>query len=179
MDRGTRTWPTLICLCATTLASLLAGCASDEKLTKAKGLYQSGLAALESDRQQAFVSFQKAVRLNPDHKEAHYYLGHLYFTRGKYDQAAEQFKTVLRIEPDYSDAHNYLGLVLERQGQWEQAIEEYRKALENPLISDPGQNLVQPGTCACAPRTVPRRVGCVPGSPPHQSCQPPARIDLS
>lgn len=137
MGAGDRTWTTLVCLWSAILLGLVVGCASDAKLTKAKGLYQTGVAAMGTDQQQAFVSFQKAVRLDPEHKEAHYYLGHLYFLRGKYDQAEEQFTKVLRIDPAYSNAHNYLGLVLERQGRWQAAIEAYRKALDNPLYLTP------------------------------------------
>lgn len=137
MGSGDRTWTTLFCLWAAMLPGLIVGCASEEKLTKAKGRYQAGVAALETDQQQAFVSFQKAVRLNPEHKEAHYYLGHVYFLRGKYGRAAERFTKVLRIDPAYSNAHNYLGLVLERQGRWQEAIQAYRKALDNPLFLTP------------------------------------------
>ncbi|HXJ18227.1 MAG TPA: hypothetical protein VNM68_13655, partial [Candidatus Polarisedimenticolia bacterium] len=52
---------------------LLSGCAiSEESKQKSKGYYQEGVASLESDRQKAFVSFQKAVQLDPENKEARY-----------------------------------------------------------------------------------------------------------
>jgi type IV pilus assembly protein PilF len=113
------------------------GCASPEKLQKSKGYYQEGLANLDADRQQAFVSFQKAIQLNPKNKEAHYLLGHLYALQVKYPQSEEELRQALGIDPDYSDAHNYLGQVLERQNRWTDAIQEYRQALTNPLYATP------------------------------------------
>jgi len=120
------------------MAVVLSGCqTSDDNVRKATGYYQEGLANLETDRQQAFVSFKKAVQLNPRHKEAHYYLAHLYTLQGKYPQAEAELREVLKIDPDYADAHNYLGQVLEAKGQWHDAVTEYREALRNPLYATP------------------------------------------
>lgn len=128
-----------VCTLATCLAMGLAGCVTtpEETAKKAKGHYQEGLANLEVNRQQAFLAFQKAVQLDPKHKEAHYYLGHLYALQGKYTQAEEEFRAVIRLDPDYSEAHNYLGQVLEPQDRWQEAIKEYRRALSNPLYATP------------------------------------------
>lgn len=118
---------------------MLTACAtvSADKVQKAKGHYQEGIANLETDRQHAFVAFQKAVQLNPNHKESHYSLGHLYALQQKYPQAAEEFEHAVRIDPNYSEAHNYLGQVFERQNRWADAIKEYRQALGNPLYNTP------------------------------------------
>ena len=52
------------------LIGWLPGCAvSDESLQKSKGYYQEGLASLDHDQQKAYVSFQKAVKLDPGNKE--------------------------------------------------------------------------------------------------------------
>ena len=117
---------------------VLGGCVvTEEKIKKAEGHYKEGMASLESDRQQAFVSFQKAILANPRHKDAHYSLGHLYALQGKYKQAEEEFREVLRIDPNYSEAHNYLGEMLAQQDRWTEAIESYRQALSNPLYVPP------------------------------------------
>lgn len=126
------------CLCA--LSSLLlisTGCASDDAVRKSKGYYQEGLARLGTDQQQAYVSFQKAVKLNPGNKEARYGLGHIYATQGKFKQAEEEFREAIRIDSDYSEAHTYLGQVLANQGQWQEAVTSYRRALSNPLYATP------------------------------------------
>lgn len=116
---------------------LAAGCASEENIRKSKGYYQEGLARLGTDQQQAYVSFQKAVKLNPNNKEAHYGLGHVYAVQGKFKQAEEEFREAIRIDPDYSEAHTYLGQVLANQEEWKDAITSYRRALSNPLYATP------------------------------------------
>ncbi|MEX5216785.1 MAG: tetratricopeptide repeat protein [Nitrospiraceae bacterium] len=116
---------------------LAVGCASEENIRKSKGHYQEGLARLGTDQQQAYVSFQKAVKLNPDNKEAHYGLGHVYATQGKFKQAEEEFRQAIRIDPDYSEAHTYLGQVLANQEEWKEAIASFRRALNNPLYATP------------------------------------------
>jgi type IV pilus assembly protein PilF len=115
----------------------VSGCATADAAKKANGHYQEGLANIQSDRQQAFVSFQKAVQFNPRHKEAHYSLGHLYAVQGKYKEAEEEFQRALKIDSDYSEAYNYLGQMYEQQNRWPDAIRSYRRALENPLYTTP------------------------------------------
>src|SRR5437867_6469438 len=109
-----RAWLIGLCILAVlpVVLSLLSGCVTEEKIKKANGYYQEGLSALDTDRQKAFVSFQKAIQLNPNHKEAHYALGHIYASQGKWKQAEGEFHEALRIDPDYSEAHTYLGRVL-------------------------------------------------------------------
>ncbi len=117
---------------------LLGACAtSEESKQKSKGFYQEGIASIETDRQKAYVSFQKSLQLDPDNKEAHYGLGHILAYQGKLPQAEVEFREALRIDPDYSEAHTYLGQIMASQGRWPEAIEEYRKALSNPLYPTP------------------------------------------
>lgn len=116
---------------------VLSGCADEENLRKSKGFYQEGVARLNSDQQQAFVSFQKAVKLNPDNKEAQYGLGHIYASQGRFKLAEESLREAIRIDNDYPEAHTYLGQVLASQDRWQEAIAAYHQALSNPLYSTP------------------------------------------
>lgn len=117
---------------------LVAGCATNEEtIKKSNGYYQEGVASLSTDRQKAFVSFQKSVQLNPQNKDAHYGLGHLYAMQGKYPQAEEQFREAIKIDEAFSEAHTYLGQVLANQNRWDEAIKSYRQALANPLYPTP------------------------------------------
>jgi len=113
------------------------GCANEDNLRKSKGFYQEGIARMSTDQQQAYVSFQKAVKLNPDNKEAHYGLGHIYATQGRLKQAEDSFRDAIRVDSDYSEAQTYLGQVLANQDRWKEAIAAYRQALSNPLYSTP------------------------------------------
>jgi type IV pilus assembly protein PilF len=120
------------------LISVLGGCATEkEVLQKSQGHYQEGVASLPSDRQKAFVSFQKAVQLNPNNKEARYALGHVYALQGKLSLAEEQLRVALKIDENYSEAHTYLGQVLASQDRWGEAVQSYRSALANPLYQTP------------------------------------------
>ena len=74
------------------LIGWLSGCATSESSAqKSKGYYQEGVASLEHDQQKAFVSFQKAVKLDPNNKEARYGLGHILALQGKLPLAEEEF----------------------------------------------------------------------------------------
>lgn len=119
------------------LLCVMIGCTAEEKLKKADGYYREGVANLDGNRQEAFVSFQKAIQEDSGHRDAHYYVGHIYAIQGKYQLAEEQFRTVLRISPEYSEAHAYLGQVLAQQDRWQEAIRAYRRALNNPLYATP------------------------------------------
>jgi len=134
-----RAWLIRLCILAVlpVVLSLLSGCVTEEKIKKANGYYQEGLSTLDLDRQKAFVSFQKAIQINPDHKEAHYALGHIYAGQEKYKQAEGELREVLRIDPDFSEAHTHLGLVLMQQDRWDEAIQSFRRALQNPLYATP------------------------------------------
>jgi Tfp pilus assembly protein PilF len=121
------------------LAVVLVGACgtSDEMKQKSKGYYQEGMASLEQDRQKSYVSFQKAVQLDPKNKEARYGLGHILVYQGKLSQAESEFREAIKIDENYSEAHTYLGQVLASQDRWDEAIAEFRRALSNPLYSTP------------------------------------------
>ena len=136
---GTMIWSGLCNLVvALPLIGMVQGCATpEETVKKSQGYYQEGISTLESDKQKSYVSFQKALQVNPQNKEAHYGLGYLLADQGKWPQAEDHFRAALRIDEDYSEAHTFLGKVLERQDRWPEAIQEYRQALTNPLYATP------------------------------------------
>jgi len=120
------------------LIGWLSGCATSEgSVQKSKGYYQEGLASLDHDQQKAFVSFQKAVKLDPNNKEARYGLGHILAMQGKLPQAEEEFVAATKLDENYSEAYTYLGQVLEKQERWKEAIAAFRQELTNPLYATP------------------------------------------
>ena len=120
------------------LIGWLSGCATSEgSAQKSKGYYQEGIASLEYDQQKAFVSFQKAVKLDPNNKEARYGLGHILALQGKLVHAEEEFTAATKLDESYSEAYTYLGQVLEKQERWTEAIAAFRQALTNPLYATP------------------------------------------
>jgi type IV pilus assembly protein PilF len=116
----------------------LTGCATPEGSSqKSKGYYQEGVASLEHDQQKAFVSFQKAVKLDPNNKEARYGLGHILSMQGKLLQAEEELTAATNLDENYSEAYTYLGQILEKRGRWAESIAAFRHALANPLYATP------------------------------------------
>jgi type IV pilus assembly protein PilF len=125
-------------LASALLIGWLSGCATSEgSAQKSKGYYQEGIASLEYDQQKSFVSFQKAVKLDPNNKEARYGLGHILALQGKLTQAEEEFTVATKLDENYSEAYTYLGQVLEKQERWTEAIAAFRQALTNPLYATP------------------------------------------
>ena len=51
---------------------------------------------LQEKYEMAEQSYKKAIELNPDFEDAHYWLGKVYTQTGAYDQAIVQWKEVLR-----------------------------------------------------------------------------------
>ncbi|MEQ1793624.1 MAG: tetratricopeptide repeat protein [Nitrospira sp.] len=156
------------------LLLLVSACAAtEESIQKSQGHYQEGIASLSRDRQKAFVSFQKAVQLNPKNKEARYGLGHVYAVQGKFAQAEEEFRSAIQIDDAYSEAHTYLGQVLASQGKMDEAILSYRAALSNPLYATPdlarfhlGRALIQRGDFQEAMESLEDAVAANPASVP-------------
>jgi tetratricopeptide (TPR) repeat protein len=54
---------------------------------------------LQEKYEMAEESYKKAIELNPDFEDAHYWLGKVYRQTGAYSQAIEQWKEVLRVNP--------------------------------------------------------------------------------
>ena len=54
---------------------------------------------LQEKYEMAEQYYKKAIELNPDFEDAHYWLGKVYKQTGAYSQAIEQWKEVLRINP--------------------------------------------------------------------------------
>jgi len=54
---------------------------------------------LQEKYEMAEQSYKKAIELNPNFENAHYWLGKVYKQTGAYDQEIEQWKEVLRINP--------------------------------------------------------------------------------
>ncbi|MEX5216112.1 MAG: tetratricopeptide repeat protein [Nitrospiraceae bacterium] len=162
------------------VVSLLTACAaSEEQVKKSAGYYQEGLANLTTDRQRAFVSFQKAIQLNPQNKDAHYGLGHIYAQQGRFADAEAEFRQVLLIDPEHSETLTYLGQVQASQGRWDEAIQSYKKALANPLYATPdlarfhlGRALVHQGDMKAAAAAFEDALQVNPPS------IPPARVNL-
>jgi type IV pilus biogenesis/stability protein PilW len=104
----------------------------------AETYYKLGLSKLnEQDFQGAVVEFNKAVRVNPNHKDALNNLGLLYGRFEDLNKAAEFFQRAVSASPSFSEAYNNLGIAYAKQGLWEKSLEPFNNALKNPYYDNP------------------------------------------
>jgi tetratricopeptide (TPR) repeat protein len=84
---------------------------------------------LLDDYADAIKWLEKAVALDAANKDAWYYLGRAYYTKGRLSEARKAFQTILDLDPRNAKAENNLGLILQTEGQPAAAMEAYRKAI--------------------------------------------------
>jgi len=84
---------------------------------------------LLDDFADAIKWLKKSVGVQPTNKDAWYYLGRAYYSKGQLPEARAAFEKVLELHPQDTKAQTNLGLVLETGGQAEAAIEAYRTAI--------------------------------------------------
>jgi len=126
------------------LILLLVGCGlSESRIRREKeseARHKLGIANLNSSApnvQKAYIEFLEAVKINPENKDAHYALGHVYAQREDYPKAILEFQATIAIAPNYSEAHNYLGNIYETLGKDAEAILSYQEALKNLQYETP------------------------------------------
>ena len=128
-------------LAGLTAVVLLAGCVSAEELKKrgreSEGYYKQGLANMDSNQQQAFVSFQKSIQLNPDNYDARYALGSIYFQRKEFADAEREFRRCIELMPENGEALNFYGRTLIELKRLPEAVDVLRKTTALPLYATP------------------------------------------
>jgi tetratricopeptide (TPR) repeat protein len=85
---------------------------------------------LLDDYANAIKWLEKAVELDSKNKDAWYYLGRAYYTRGLLPESRRAFLTVLDLDSHDARAENNLGLILESEAKPSEALDAYRKAIE-------------------------------------------------
>ena len=93
--------------------------ASPEAKAEAKRLYKEGVKyGLAGLFLQAVEVLQRAVKLDPQHADAHYALGHAYFDLKQWRNAIESLKVAVQLNPKDNEARDRLGLA--RAMLWEE-----------------------------------------------------------
>ena len=105
--------------------------ASPEAKAEAKRLYKEGVKyGLAGLFPQAVEILQRAVKLDPQHADAHYALGHAYYDLKQWRNAIESLKTALQLNPKDEEARDRLGLA--RAMLWEE--DNARLAAQRPKV---------------------------------------------
>jgi len=87
---------------------------------------------------QSLELLKKVVELSPDHAEAHFGMGSIYFRQNMFDDAVKEFTKVTRIKPEYVEAYQRLWLAYKKLGMNDRAEEEllkYKKLIEERMQS--------------------------------------------
>jgi tetratricopeptide (TPR) repeat protein len=84
---------------------------------------------LLNDYPDAIKWLEKAVELDPQNKDAWYYLGRVYYTKARLPEARNAFLRVLDLDAHDARAEDNLGLILETEGKTTAAAEAYRQSI--------------------------------------------------
>ncbi|MGE5445257.1 MAG: tetratricopeptide repeat protein [Ignavibacteriales bacterium] len=108
-------------------------------------LFNSGVQFYDSGNyERAEDELRKLLRLNPGHKQAHYYLGRICESRMQGDddfetmeEAMNKYQEAIKVDPNYIDAHIRLGGLYVKSGFYEGAMRELEEALRiNPSSAE-------------------------------------------
>ncbi len=87
---------------------------------------------------EAAEQYRIALRLNPNDKEMHFWLGQVLASQSQLSEARSELEEVLRSDPRNGEYHSEYACVLERLGQKDQASAEHLSAIR--LAPKSGQN---------------------------------------
>ena len=94
------------------------------------GVAETFAAAIRHHRarrlQQAEALYRKVISGEPDHYDAHCYLGLALHGQGKLDQSVASYLNAIDLKPGDAAAHNNLGNSLKALGRLEEAVGCYR-----------------------------------------------------
>lgn len=105
--------------------------APEDSGDEADAYFNQGIAYGEADKhRQAIKSFNRVIRLRPNHADAYYNRGIAYNKAGKYKQAIKDFTQAVRIDPNYAIAYIYRGYIYAELDSFDLACGDFQKACE-------------------------------------------------
>lgn len=117
---------------------LLTACASEERIrtvNESEFHKEIGFAYyIEKNYQLAYTEFHKALKADPNNKDALHGLALVHMEFQEYEMARDLFLKALSIDPNYADAWFNLGLCYQKLNNHEEAINAFSKALSNPIF---------------------------------------------
>jgi tetratricopeptide (TPR) repeat protein len=106
----------------------------EEKQRQAEEYLEQGNAySNQGNYASAIVSYNEAIKLEPDDAAIYYNLGIASSNQGDYAEAIVSYNKAIELNPDYADAYNNLGIAYRNQGDYARAMVSYNRAIElNP-----------------------------------------------
>ncbi len=106
--------------------------------------YNRGLTFFdESQYEKAIGVFKKAIEIDSEFKEAHFYLGFIYIKQKKHTEAIKAFGKSIRIDPNFKQAYYNLSLVYLELNDRGKAREAARSALRIDPYYKPARLLIE------------------------------------
>jgi len=85
----------------------------------------------------AALMFSRAIKINPNNDQAHYYLGYVRQIQGRFEEAINELKETIKINPTYAEAYRSLGKVYLEQDHPRLALQEFTEAAKiDPDLAD-------------------------------------------
>ena len=91
-------------------------------------LTRGNIAATRRLEREAQSSFRRAIEINPDFTEAHYWLGRSCQREGKLTDAIAAYRAALRGAPEVAEIHYHLARALLWTKRWHEALQAYQQA---------------------------------------------------
>ena len=91
--------------------------------------YERGARKTKALEGEMLLVGQQIIELDPDHGEAHEYLGVIAHNLGKIDLAITSFKALTRILPFRAEYHWQLGYLYESQNRLGEALQSYERVI--------------------------------------------------
>jgi tetratricopeptide (TPR) repeat protein len=105
--------------------------------------FEVGLELEATSPAEARIAYERALRLEPGHADAHVNLGRLLYNAGEMSAAERHFRAALDAGANATAAFD-LGVVLEDLSRADDAIEAYQRAIEaDPDLADAHYNLAR------------------------------------
>ncbi len=82
--------------------------------------------------EQSLELLKKVIEIDPNHAEAYFGMGSIYFRQNMLNEAVREFNNVIRIKPEYAQAYERLWLAYRKLGmnnEAEEALQNYRQAI--------------------------------------------------
>ena len=130
------------------VALLLAGCPNErlaaQEQETAREYYQEGVFyGKQGKYEEAAMSLEKAVALEPNNADARNALGVIYHRQKQYQQAEEQYLEAIKANPSHAKARTNLAITYQHQHEPQKALQQLEKALEIQPGYAPAQALIE------------------------------------
>lgn len=110
-------------------------------------------------QEQARLSYQQAISIDPSYLPAYLGLGNLYIAEENYQRALETYNKGLQKQPKSADLWDALGMLHARKKEWDPALAALRKAVE--LDPENRQHTRTLGLCLARAGRIDESVACL------------------